>query len=57
MLPEALRPKLFTGSVDGPQGMDTAVPRGLSAESSRVFSGGCRWHHLGQAQSEPSWEG
>lgn len=29
MVPEALRSKLFTGSVDGPQGMDTAVPRGL----------------------------
>lgn len=33
MLPEALRPKLFTGSVNGPQGMDKAVPRGLSAQS------------------------
>lgn len=33
MLPKALRPKLFAGSVDGPQGMDTAVSRGLLAQS------------------------
>lgn len=33
MLPEALRPNLFTGSADGPQEMDTAVPRGLLAQS------------------------
>lgn len=33
MLPEALWPKLFTSSVDGPQRMDTAFPRGLLAQS------------------------
>lgn len=35
MLAEALRAKLFAGSTDGSQGMDTAVPRGLLAQSMR----------------------